>query len=80
MTLKELKISLTRFPSDFDDYVVALATKSDHSDAPEYQALAGVCVAKVGDEMIPVLSSEEAILFAARQGRLQNPDGTKIDL
>lgn len=76
MTIGELKKSLTRFPSDMDDTEV-LFTFVGADDKPEYDNLAFVAYAEVGDKTILMLGSMKAALERMKKGSLRYADGTK---
>lgn len=80
MTLLELKKSLSRLPSDFNDEFVILVTKTGSSSTIDFSLLAYVGVIRIGDRLVPALGSDEAAIYQAAEGSLKNGDGTPVDL
>lgn len=76
MTLGELKKSLGRFPSDMDD-VEVIFTYLDSKNKQEYDNLAFVAYAEVGEVTTLILGSMKAALERMKKGTLHYADGTE---
>lgn len=76
MKLGELKKSLTRFPEDMDDTEV-LFTFLGENDKIEYDNLAFVAYAEIGETTTVILGSMKAALERMKKGSLRYADGTK---
>jgi hypothetical protein len=76
MKLGELKKSLSRFPEDMDD-VEVLFTYLGDKDKQEYDNLAFVSYAEVGEVTTVILGSMKAALDRMKKGTLHYADGSK---
>ena len=76
MKLGELKKSLSRFPPDMDD-VEVLFTYLDVKNKQEYDTLAFVSYAEVGEVTTVILGSMRAALARMKEGKLHYADGSK---
>jgi hypothetical protein len=76
MKLGELKKSLSRFPEDMND-VEILFTYLGDTDKQEYDSLAFVSYAEVGDVTTVILGSMKAAIDRMKKGTLRYVDGSK---
>jgi hypothetical protein len=80
MTVKDLKMSLSRLPGDLDDVEIFVNYVTDSSQL-DYDYLAFTSYTELpvdGGKIIYMLGTEKAAHMRIRSGTLTRPDGTKI--